>query len=154
MRRLFAPRWQGIRNAWVRADRGRKVTYLVFGGLTLGFWAGVFAVCLYFMRMFNGVEMFGPLLLRKALSMLLVSFSGLLLFSNIITALSDQAHRARMITLRIRGTPVQSTEDHRQILACLRTGDAEGARRVFRAHRQRVAQELLTILDTYKLGQL
>jgi len=89
MRRLFAPRWQGIRNAWVRADRGRKVTYLVFGGLTLGFWAGVFAVCLYFMRMFNGVEMFGPLLLRKALSMLLVSFSGLLLFSNIITALSS-----------------------------------------------------------------
>ncbi len=89
MRRLFAPRWQGLRNAWVRADRGRKFTYLVFGGLTLGFWVGVFAVCLYFMRMFNGVEMFGPLLLRKALSMLLVSFSGLLLFSNIITALSS-----------------------------------------------------------------
>ena len=89
LRRLFAPRWQALVNAWTRADRGRKLTYLFFGGMTLGFWAGVFAVCLYFMRMFNGVEMFGPLLLRKALSMLLLSFSGLLLFSNVITALSS-----------------------------------------------------------------
>jgi len=89
MRRLFAPRWQGIRNGWLRADRSRKGTYLLFGGITLAFWAGVFAVCFYFMRMFHGVEMFGPLLLRKALSMLLLSFSGLLLFSNVITALSS-----------------------------------------------------------------
>jgi ABC-2 type transport system permease protein len=87
--RLFAPRWLGVRNAWTRADRPRKATYLVFGGMTLAFWVGVFAVCFYFMRMFHGVEMFGPLLLRKALSMLLLSFSGLLLFSNVITALSS-----------------------------------------------------------------
>lgn len=87
--RLFRPRWLGIRNAWKRADRGRKGTYLFFGALTLGFWGGIFAICLYFMRMFHGVEMFGPLLLRKALSMLFLSFSGLLLFSNVITALSS-----------------------------------------------------------------
>ncbi|MCO4773084.1 MAG: hypothetical protein KDA24_23825 [Deltaproteobacteria bacterium] len=89
LRRLFAPRWQGIRNGWERADRPRRLTYLFFGGMTLAFWVGIFAICLYFMRMFNGVEMFGPLLLRKALSMLLLSFSGLLLFSNVITALSS-----------------------------------------------------------------
>ena len=89
LRRLFAPRWLGIKNAWERADRGRRGTYIFFGGMTLAFWVGVFAVCLYFMQMFHGVEMFGPLLLRKALSMLLLSFSGLLLFSNVITALSS-----------------------------------------------------------------
>jgi ABC-2 type transport system permease protein len=57
--------------------------------MTLGFWLVVLALCIYFLAMFNSVELFGPLLLRKALSMLLLSFSGLLLFSNIITALSS-----------------------------------------------------------------
>ena len=89
LRRLFQPRWRGLRNRWVRADRSRKATYLVFAGLTGAFWVGVFAVCVYFVTMFNGVEMFGPLLLRKALGMVLLAFSGLLLFSNFITALSS-----------------------------------------------------------------
>ena len=88
-RRLFQPRWLGLRNRWVRADRSRKATFLVFGAMTGAFWIGVFAVCIYFVKMFNGVEMFGPLLIRKALSMVLLAFSGLLLFSNFITALSS-----------------------------------------------------------------
>ncbi len=87
--RLLQPRWLGLRNTWSRADRARKGTFLVFGGMTFAFWVGVFAVCIYFVQAFNGVEMFGPLLLRKALSMVLLAFSGLLLFSNFITALSS-----------------------------------------------------------------
>ncbi len=71
-----------------------------------------------------------------------------------IHALYDQAHRARIVTLRMRGTPVRSTEEHRQILAHLRAGDAEATRRVFRAHRRRASAELLNILEKYKLGQL
>jgi len=61
----------------------------MFGLLTLGFWFLVLAICIYFIDTFNQVEIFGPILLRKALSMMLMSFSGLLLFSNVITALSS-----------------------------------------------------------------
>jgi ABC-2 type transport system permease protein len=61
----------------------------MFGLLTLGFWVLVLAICVYFIDTFNQVEIFGPILLRKALSMMLMSFSGLLLFSNVITALSS-----------------------------------------------------------------
>lgn len=87
--RLLSPRVLALRNAWQLADRSRKGAYLFFGGLTLGFWVCVLAVCIYFLSMFQRVELFGPLLLRKALSMLLLSFSGLLFFSNVVTALSS-----------------------------------------------------------------
>jgi DNA-binding GntR family transcriptional regulator len=69
-------------------------------------------------------------------------------------ALYDQAHRARMVTLRLRELPVKSTAEHREILTHLRNGDGAGARRLFRAHRKRATRELLTILETYRLPQL
>ncbi|MDJ0630553.1 MAG: GntR family transcriptional regulator [Rhodobacter sp.] len=71
-----------------------------------------------------------------------------------VVTLFDQAHRARIITLRMRGTPLKSTTEHRRILEHLRDGDAEATRQAFRAHRQRAAEELLGILEKYKLGQL
>ena len=86
---LFRPRLLALANSWRLAGRARRGAYLFFAAGTLAFWAGIFAVCIYFLRMFLGVEMFGPLLLRKALSMLLMSFSAMLLFSNVITALSS-----------------------------------------------------------------
>ncbi len=89
MRLLLRPRVQGLVNAWQRSDTSRKAIIAFFVGLTLAFWAGMFAVCVYFLDSFSRVELFGPLLLRKALSMLLLSFSGLLFFSNIIAALSS-----------------------------------------------------------------
>ncbi len=89
MRLLLRPRFQGLLNAWQRSDNSRKAIIAFFVGLTLAFWVGMFAVCIYFLDSFSRVELFGPLLLRKALSMLLLSFSGLLFFSNIIAALSS-----------------------------------------------------------------
>ncbi len=86
---LLRPRLLGLANVWRRADTPRRLTFGVFGGMTLAFWVSVLAVCIYFLRMFNGVELFGPLLLKKALSMLLLSFSGLLFFSNVVTGLSS-----------------------------------------------------------------
>ena len=86
---LLGPRWRGVRNRWKRASDSQRFTWMLFAALTLGFWGGVLGLSVYFLEMFNSVELFGPLLLRKALSMLLLSFSGLLLFSNIITALSS-----------------------------------------------------------------
>ncbi len=71
-----------------------------------------------------------------------------------VASLFDQAHRARIVTLRMRDTPYRSTQDHRQILEHLRAGDVEATRTAFREHRQRAANELLGILEKYKLGQL
>ena len=71
-----------------------------------------------------------------------------------VVALNDQVYRARMITLRMRATPHRSNEDHRDILNHLKKGDSEAARAAFREHRERAAAELVSILETYRLGQL
>ncbi|WP_207382969.1 GntR family transcriptional regulator [Pseudaestuariivita atlantica] len=71
----------------------------------------------------------------------------------IASTLFDQAHRARMVTLRMRDMPHRSTAEHREILGALRRGDAEGVRRLFRDHRERAARELLHILERMGLPQ-
>ena len=71
-----------------------------------------------------------------------------------VNNLYDQAHRARMITLRLRDLPVRSTEDHREILEQMAAGHADRVRDLFRDHRERAASELLSILEKYRLPQL
>ncbi len=71
-----------------------------------------------------------------------------------VEELFDQAHRARIVTLRLRALPVQSTRDHRDVLEALAAGDAGQARNIFRIHRQRAATELLGLLNDYKLPGL
>lgn len=71
-----------------------------------------------------------------------------------VSALFDQAHRARIVTLRLREAPVRSTQEHREILDRLAAGDVEGTRSVFRQHRERAAGELLKLLENYRLPQL
>jgi DNA-binding GntR family transcriptional regulator len=66
----------------------------------------------------------------------------------------DRAHRARMFTLRLRPKPVNSTQEHMQMVERLRAGDAEGAVRVTRAHRERANRELVTIFEHFKLAQM
>lgn len=74
--------------------------------------------------------------------------------SSFVNTLFDQAHRVRMITLRLRRPPVDSTREHREILNHIREGDADATRETFRRHRQRAAHELLGILSNFKLPQL
>ncbi|MGR3502288.1 GntR family transcriptional regulator [Pseudaestuariivita sp.] len=71
----------------------------------------------------------------------------------ITSTLFDRSHRARMMTLRLRDLPHKSTAEHRDILGALRRGEAERARQLFRAHRERSAKELLTLLDQLGLPQ-
>jgi DNA-binding GntR family transcriptional regulator len=66
----------------------------------------------------------------------------------------DRAHRARMVTLRLRPKPENSTREHMALVERLAAGDAEGAARVNRAHRQRASAELLAIFDHYRFQQL
>jgi DNA-binding GntR family transcriptional regulator len=66
----------------------------------------------------------------------------------------DRAHRARMFSLRLRPRPVNSTREHREMVERLQAGDAEGAVRVTRAHRERARQELVAIFERFRLAQM
>jgi DNA-binding GntR family transcriptional regulator len=66
----------------------------------------------------------------------------------------DRAHRARMVTLRLRPRPVHSTREHLAIVQAIRRGDAAAAGALFRAHRQRASQELTDLLQHHRMSQL
>ncbi|WP_135076443.1 GntR family transcriptional regulator [Terasakiella sp. SH-1] len=72
----------------------------------------------------------------------------------IISTLFDQAHRARMLTLKLREMPVKSTQEHRELMDAITSGNAEKAKSVFREHRERSAKELVKILDEYRFSNL
>ncbi len=81
----------------------------------------------------------------------LVMLSGNRLIIESVQNCSDRTHRARIVTLRLRPKPVQSTREHRDLVEKMRAGDARGAFETHRAHRERGAREMLAILDRYKL---
>jgi DNA-binding GntR family transcriptional regulator len=85
---------------------------------------------------------------------ILLDLQGNRRLKDIVRALYDQAHRARVVTMRMRGPPHRSTQEHREILNYLRAGDGASVRRLFQQHRARSAEELLAILEKFKLGQL
>jgi DNA-binding GntR family transcriptional regulator len=62
----------------------------------------------------------------------------------------DRAHRARMVTLRLRPKPVSSTREHVKVVERIRAGDARGAFDAYRAHRERANRELVALLERYK----
>jgi DNA-binding GntR family transcriptional regulator len=66
----------------------------------------------------------------------------------------DRAHRARMFSLKLRPKPVNSTREHMELVERLRAGDADGAARANRAHRERASRELLAIFEHFKLAQM
>ncbi len=66
----------------------------------------------------------------------------------------DRAHRARMFTLRLRPKPVNSTQEHLELVERLLAGDAQGAVELNRAHRKRASGELLAIFERFNLQQM
>lgn len=86
--RLLAPRIRGLINRWKRSEGGMRaasVFFLIFG---LAFWAGLFFLMHWLISAFHGVEVFGPILTRKLMELLLLGMFGLLCFSNTVTGLS------------------------------------------------------------------
>jgi ABC-2 type transport system permease protein len=86
--RLLAPRLRGLRNQWVRGSRGERLSWALFFGVGLVFWVLVFVLLGWLVLAFSQVEVFGPILARKLLELLLVGLFGALCFSNVVTALS------------------------------------------------------------------
>jgi ABC-2 type transport system permease protein len=85
---LLSPRWRGARNRIRRLAPRGKILLVLFGALGAAFWAAIFLFFYRVLRYFLTVPDFGPVLTYKLLSMVLLTFFAILLFSNIITALS------------------------------------------------------------------
>ncbi len=62
-----------------------SVLFAVFG---LAFWIGLFFLMYWLIGAFHEVEVFGPILTRKLMELLLMGMFGLLCFSNTVTGLS------------------------------------------------------------------
>ncbi|MEO7104018.1 MAG: hypothetical protein ABI311_11580 [Gemmatimonadaceae bacterium] len=101
---VLSPKVQSLRAVAKRGARGRglRITLLsVVGGF---FWLFVFGVTFRLLKYFKNVPEIGSLLAAKLLGLVLISFLGLLLLSNVITALST-FFLARDLDLLV-GTPV------------------------------------------------
>jgi len=84
----------------------------------------------------------------------LVQLSGNRLLIEAVQNCWDRAHRARMVTLRMRPRPTHSTREHMEVVERIRAGDARGAFDAHRAHRERGSRELLAILERHGLQNL
>jgi ABC-2 type transport system permease protein len=67
---------------------GRAWVRILFALIGILFWLGIFAVFYRVLYYFQSVEGFGDILARKLLSMVLLTFFSILVFSSILTALS------------------------------------------------------------------
>jgi ABC-2 type transport system permease protein len=86
---LLRPRLKGVKNQMTRSQTSVKKRVWVMGGLGLAFCGGMFAGACRVLNYFQSVEVIGDLLAQQLLSMVLLTFFSLLVFSSIITALGN-----------------------------------------------------------------
>lgn len=77
---------------------------------------------------------------------LLVDLTGNSRLSQVVATFRDQAHRARMQTLRLRPKPVDSNRDHAAVVEAIRKRDGETAASIHRQHRHKAGMLLLRLL--------
>jgi len=85
---LLAPRWWALRNSLLFGGRRSVMKSGSLLAMAIGFWAGIYVIFYRVLRYFQAVEEFGDLLAYKLLSMVFLTFFGLLIFSNVLVALS------------------------------------------------------------------
>lgn len=86
--RLLAPRVRGLYNRWRRSSGSMRIVSVLFAVFGLAFWIGLFFLMYWLIGAFHEVEVFGPILTRKLMELLLMGMFGLLCFSNTVTGLS------------------------------------------------------------------
>jgi DNA-binding GntR family transcriptional regulator len=72
----------------------------------------------------------------------------------IAQTVTDQAHRARMLTLRLRSRPTGSVAAHRDIIAAIRKGKAAEAHQQARQHRIGARDELVPLIMSVGIKHL
>ena len=83
---LIKPRLLSFRNSG--GENGKRGRLVLFGAIGSIFWIGIFAVTYRVLSYFQGVKGFGDILAYKLLSMVILTFFSLLVFSAILTVLS------------------------------------------------------------------
>ncbi|MBW2142882.1 MAG: hypothetical protein JRG75_00600 [Deltaproteobacteria bacterium] len=86
---LSKPRFVGLRNQLVRPENGKRKRLILMGGLGLAFCGVIFLLSCRVLIYFQSAEVIGDILSRLLLSMVLLTFFSLLIFSHIIGALSN-----------------------------------------------------------------
>jgi ABC-2 type transport system permease protein len=85
---LLTPRFRAIRNRLTRLAPGDGFKTFVLALLGLAFWAFLFGVSFRVLSYFRTIEGLGDLLALRLLSMILLTFFSILVFSNVVTSLS------------------------------------------------------------------
>ncbi|CAN1497421.1 GntR Transcriptional regulators [Rhabdaerophilaceae bacterium] len=85
---------------------------------------------------------------------LLVEIAGNRRLTVIVDQVSDQAHRARLTTLRLRPKPVGSNRDHADLVQAIRERDPARARKIHEHHRRQAADMLVALVRDLGLKQL
>lgn len=104
---LLQPRLKTIINS-IRSGTGSRFKLLLFGGIGIFFWAGIFIITLRVLRYFKGIEEIGDILSLKLLSMILITSFALLIFSSLLTSLS-KLYMSRDLHL-VHATPVPAAK--------------------------------------------
>ncbi len=86
---LLSPRALGLKNSVLSAASDIRKKAVIIGATALAFWAVLFVLSARMLVYFQSVEVIGDLLAHHLLSMVLLTFFALLVFSNILTALSN-----------------------------------------------------------------
>ncbi|MBB4402782.1 MULTISPECIES: GntR family transcriptional regulator [Rhizobium/Agrobacterium group] len=84
----------------------------------------------------------------------LLELGGNQMLKSVVLNFIDRAHRVRMLTLKMRPKPVNSTREHADLVRAIREGDRDKARNIHRAHRERAGTELLALLERLGLNHL
>jgi ABC-2 type transport system permease protein len=84
---LLSPIWISWKNDFLRRGRSWRRRWLLLG-LALAFWCGTYYVIRRVLLYFQSVYDLGPSLAYQLLLIILLTFLSMLLFSNLITALS------------------------------------------------------------------
>jgi ABC-2 type transport system permease protein len=85
---LLSPRLLSFKKDFLRHDRKGIVRDLILFFMGLLFWCGIFLVFYRVLLYFQGIEAIGDILASKLLSMVFLCLFSVLIFSNIVTALS------------------------------------------------------------------
>jgi ABC-2 type transport system permease protein len=85
---LLHPRFHAVKNRFTRLKKGDGLKTSVLALLGVAFWAFMFSVSYRVLSYFRTVEGLGDLLALRLLSMVLLTFFSILVFSNVVTSLS------------------------------------------------------------------
>jgi len=79
----------------------------------------------------------------------IVLLSGNRRLVNTVNSFRDQTHRARIITLRLRPKPVDSSEEHLALVEALKNGEIKRAKTIHRKQWDRSRRQLTEILERF-----